>query len=541
MDFILININELKEKYLTGYSLRNLAKEYNTSKTTIKNKLIKAGITEFRKTNKSHKTEKRLISHNIEQIKVQEFIKKSKFKFGNKFEYLEESYTNYNKPVQIICPEHGKIEITPTTHLNNQYGCILCSKEYKRQEYQQKYLKILKEKYKDYQYPNFKFTHLKQTIEVICPKHGKFTINLKRHLNGNKCKKCANELLKSNTEEFIEKSAQIHGENYDYSDSNYISSKEYLIIKCKAHGEFLQRPNNHLNGHGCPICAKECLTSKAQQEITEFINQLGFKTVSNTRTVINPLELDIYLPDQNFAIEYNGLFWHSYDKPETKEEKYKHYNKNEKCINKNIKLIQIFENEWQQNKEIIQSIIKSKLGCTNRIYARKCGISEISSKEFKEFCINNHIQGSVNSKIKYALMYNGMIVSVIGFNKHKKYEWEITRFCNLLNTTVVGGASKLLKYFIKVNDPENILTFADRRYSDGNVYRKLGFKLHSITSPGYFYTDLKNVYNRVNFQKHKLNDKLKKFNPLYSESQNMFNNGYRRIWDCGHYKFLYQI
>ena len=126
----------------------------------------------------------------------------------------------------------------------------------------------------------------------------------------------------------------------------------------------------------------------------------------------------------------------------------------------------------------------------------------------------------------------------MSFNKHPKYQWEITRFANKLNMTVVGGASKLFKHFLREHNPDQILTYADRRYSNGNLYKKLGFKLDGITQPNYIYIKNKKIFSRQQFQKHKLKDKLEDFNPLLTEAENMFNNGYRRMWDAGNYRFL---
>ena len=251
-------------------------------------------------------------------------------------------------------------------------------------------------------------------------------------------------------------------------------------------------------------------------------------------------ELDVFIPSLNLAIEYHGLYYHSHNYIETKEEKYKHFLKADICGKNDVKLIQIFEDEWLFKKDLIKSILKSKLGIIkNKIYARNCNIVELSNNDFNKFCNDNHVQGYLNSKIKLGLVYLDKIVSVIGFNK-KNEIYECTRFCNLQNTVVIGGASKLFFYFKKRYNPKIIITFADRRYSNGELYQKLGFKLIGITNPGYFYIKNLNRYNRTLFQKHKLQNKLENFDQKLSEAQNMFNNGFRRIWDAGHYKFVYE-
>lgn len=163
----------------------------------------------------------------------------------------------------------------------------------------------------------------------------------------------------------------------------------------------------------------------------------------------------------------------------------------------------------------------------------------MSLQEYKNFMNEHHLQGYKGSSIKFGLLYQNNFVSAMSFNRHPKYGWEITRFANKLGVSVVGGASKLFKYFIYNHSPEKILTYADRRYSNGNLYKKLGFKLIGFTKPNYFYVKNKKIHSRQQFQKHRLKNKLEVFDPNFTESENMFNNGYRKLWDAGHCKFLY--
>lgn len=159
-------------------------------------------------------------------------------------------------------------------------------------------------------------------------------------------------------------------------------------------------------------------------------------------------------------------------------------------------LIQIFENEWRDKQEIVKSVLRAKLGVTDRIFARKCNVVEISKLRHKEFMDKYHIQGGKGCNVVYGLEYNGDLVSVMSFNKYPKYKWEITRFANKLNMSVVGGASRLFKRFLTDKNPDYILTYADRRYSDGNLYKKLGFNFSKYTAPNYFYIKNKKVLSR---------------------------------------------
>ena len=237
------------------------------------------------------------------------------------------------------------------------------------------------------------------------------------------------------------------------------------------------------------------------------------------------------MPDLNLGFEFNGLYWHS---NEFKEKDY-HLNKTIFFKEKDIRIIHIFEDDWDIKKDIIKSQIKNLLGLTeNKIFARKCQVKEIT--DAKDFLKNNHIQGNVNSIIKLGLYYNEELVSVMTFDnfegrkKMKEKEWNLNRFCNKLNYNVIGGASKLLKYFIKNYNPTRIISYADRIWSNGNLYYQLGFKLVNTTKPDYKY-----IINGV--RKHKSNFKKSKLDTTLTESQEMNNKGINKIYDCGKLKF----
>lgn len=382
-----------------------------------------------------------------------------------------------------------------------------------------------------YDYSKVRYHNSKINVVIVCPVHGEFEQLPLNHLMGHGCPLC-NRITK---EEFISRSNIIHDYKYSYDNIDYINSSVKIYIECPIHGMFMKTPISHLNGHGCPKCAIKI--PKAQNEIRSILNNLNVKL--NDRAIIPPYEIDIFVPDYHIGIEHHGLYYHSYNRLETRDEKYKHYHKADICKRHNILLLQIFEDEWQYKNNIVKSIIKSKFNTNDRVFARKCIVSEINSKDFNLFCENNHIQGKLDTKIRLGLYHNNNLVCVMGFNKHKKYSYECTRFCNLLNVNTVGGASKLFNYFIKNYNPKSILSYADRRFSNGSLYYKLGFVLESITKPGYFYVKGNNRYTRHKFQKFKLKNKLIIYDDKLTEADNMFNNGYRRIWDAGHYKFIW--
>lgn len=298
------------------------------------------------------------------------------------------------------------------------------------------------------------------------------------------------------------------------------------------------------NGYArCPNCHKlySNLSCK-ESELGDFVSSIYTgRVLKHDRTVLNGKELDLYLPDKHLAFEFDGIYWHSeLNHPGTSF----HLHKTVECEKLGIHLIHIFENEWLTKREIVNSRIKNLLGLsTNRIFARKCTIKEVDSKTSIEFQDVNHLQGHTNAKIHLGLYYQDELVSLMTFGKPRfdsHHEWELLRFCNKLDTSVVGAASKLLIHFERMYKPNSIVSYADRRWSNGKVYRKLGFILDHISEPNYWYWKSPNEFlllHRVKFQKHKLSQLLENFDPNLTEVENMYANGYNRIFDCGNLVF----
>jgi len=296
------------------------------------------------------------------------------------------------------------------------------------------------------------------------------------------------------------------------------------------------------NGRWQNIYCSSCHSSSIQKEIKQYLISLGENVIENDTVILNGKEIDLYLPKHKLAIEVDGIYWHSELKG--KKRNY-HLSKTESCNNLGISLLHIFENEWRESQEIVKSIIANKLRINSRkIYARKTKVKELDNKTKKDFLNKNHLQGNGRSQYKYGLYCEDELVSVMTFGKrkitNKNPEYEIIRFASKLGTNVIGGASKLLKHFEKTHSPEKIITYSDRRYSTSNTfYQKLGFRYSHSSKPNYWYfKGNMNLLSRVNFQKHKLKDKLEKFDESLSEWENMKHNGYNRIWDCGNYVFV---
>ncbi len=284
----------------------------------------------------------------------------------------------------------------------------------------------------------------------------------------------------------------------------------------------------------CTACYKKGMGSKGEHDLYEFVCSLNNGTIKTDRIILNGHELDIYVPNKKLAIEFNGLYWHN----ELMKEKNYHLWKTEECEKQGIQLIHVFEDEWNYKQEIVKSRLKGLLGLNDRIYARKTECRTIDFKTAKEFLDDNHIQGSCMSAYNYGLFYNNELVSIMTFGKSrfKDNEFELLRFANKLYTNVIGGASKLFSHFRKDHpEIEKIVSYADRRWSKGNLYEKLGFECAGKTAVNYYYVVKDCRHNRMEFQKHKLVAEGADLNK--SEHEIMLDRGIYRIYDCGNLKY----
>jgi hypothetical protein len=215
--------------------------------------------------------------------------------------------------------------------------------------------------------------------------------------------------------------------------------------------------------------------SSGQKQIAEFVKSIGFDVQQNVKIFdTDKREIDIFVPEKNFGIEYDGLYFHGSDRKLSSAEKKIHQKKVIDAEKTGNLVIRITEEEWKESPELVKSIIRSKLGITEKIYARKCDLRIVDSKNTKQFLETTHLSGYAVSKVNLGLYYENELVAVCTFGKprfEKNYEWEIIRFASKLNTTVVGGFQKILNYFRK-NYTGSIITYADRRISNGNVYAK---------------------------------------------------------------------
>jgi len=276
--------------------------------------------------------------------------------------------------------------------------------------------------------------------------------------------------------------------------------------------------------HSYGLYVSPSFTSTGEQEVTDYIKTLGF-TVKKHKT--KRYEIDIFIPELKIGIEFNGVYWHS------RYTRSYHFDKYIMCREDGIRLIQFWDVDWNEKKDLIKKKLCHILGArTEKIFARKCSIQSIRSGDLRTFYNENHIQGYKPCKNNFVLRYNNTIVAAISIQKNK-----IERYASSIH--VVGGFTRLLKYAIETLNLISIETFADLFWSDHeqNQYMKNGFKFISITEPNYYWCKSGKMYSRVKFQKHKLTN-MPHYDINKTEKQIMEANKYYKVHDAGNAKFL---
>lgn len=466
---------------------------------------------------------------------------------GDNYDLSKFNYIDTKSKVTLGCKEHGFFEITFNKITTRKSGCQKCGMikpsvtNIRSLEDVLSESKVKHNNFYDYskviEYKGRKNKHI-----ITCPIHGDFEQTFDAHLSGKGCVKCGHkkttEVTKITQEQAIDTFKKAHGDKYDYSLVEYTVSADKINIICKTHGVFNQKANNHSQGAGCPNCVSS--VSKAELEIREFLEQYENVSYNRRDLLTSKKELDIVIDSKKIAVEYNGVYYHS----DLFIDSNYHIEKTKDCNKSGLRLVHIFEDEWTYKKDIVKSRLLNILNRTpNKIYARNTIVKEVSSKDASKFLEDNHIQGKVNSSIRIGLYYKEELISLMTFSglrknlgqSAKNNHYELLRFCNKINTTIVGGASKLISHFEKKYTPEEIISYADIRWSEGNLYEVLDFIKVSITPPNYFYVEGSKRLNRFNFRK----DLLVKagYDETKTEKEIMKQRGYLRVYDCGAIKY----
>lgn len=327
---------------------------------------------------------------------------------------------------------------------------------------------------------------------------------------------------------------------YDHTGSAQEHCPSYWKYKCNYCGKIVVLNATKVDSElQIPRCECQYQHSKFEDDIYNYVSELYKDTIErNTRKVIAPNELDVYLPKKNLAIECNGDYWHS---AEAHTNTY-HQNKTQDCAKHNIHLIHIFEYEWVANKKKLQTYLKAQLLQPERtFYARQCEIKRIDNQTALDFCDKYHLQNGISCLEAYGLYNKDELLMVMTFGMPRfndNYDTELLRLCIKEGINVVGGAGKLFNAYITKHPKETIMSYCNLAKFTGKVYETLQFKYLYTTEPNYVYVKHKTVLTRYQCQKHKLVEQG--FDENMSESQIMRQRGFNKIYDCGNAVYLYE-
>jgi len=275
---------------------------------------------------------------------------------------------------------------------------------------------------------------------------------------------------------------------FDKWTSEFIGSFDKPSTGCKKCGEYFNPAVNDLlrNKHNCPKCSKSF--SNEENEVLEFIKSIyDGKVISQSFDIISPKQIDIYLPKLNLAIEYCGVYWHT------------------------------------------EKFLRDR---------KLCKIKPINNKIRKTFLNKNHIQGDGQGKFSYGLYYEDELIACMTFKHIKNNDYYLNRYAT--SKQIPGGSSRLLKHFQRNHEWNQIISFADLRWSDGNLYEQTGWKLDRVLPEDYSYFYKGKVHHKFNFRRRQLQNIMQEsFDSDKTEYQNCLDFGIYRLWDCGKNRYIY--
>lgn len=345
--------------------------------------------------------------------------------------------------------------------------------------------------------------------------------------------------LEQVTKRVFDTGCTLTGEYVDYTTPTTINCR-----LCKNDWSISIKDFTNNGTYACPKCTCNDHQSVGEQQLRDWLVEEGLSVEQSNRTLLNGREIDLIAKTHNRALclEYNGVHYHTerYGRDSTY-----HLNKTLSSERAGIPLFHVWDVDWNTptKRPTLQSMIRLKLGnVKHRIPGRKTTISIISPSDAKSFLNKYHLHGFVGASNHFGMFFDSQLVGVMSlgvprFERTGEQTLELYRLAFKHDTVVMGGFEKFIKTLSNANLCKVLTSYVDRSFSQGHSYKRCGFKLEKITTPGYHYEKSGRLYSRHKFQKHKLASELPSFNPQATELVNMTNSGYSRLWDCGHFKF----
>lgn len=429
--------------------------------------------------------------------------------------------------ITAVCSVHGEIT-KPLVHWNVN-GCPHCGRESsaaapkvtdhliainnsKRTAYEKRFLEHLAKSKDRFDASTVQYVNQKTPVELRCLEHNQlFYPTPKNMLDKNTgCSLCGDAKVSAHkytrVDDFLARASVVHGAEYNYSRVSYAGTHEKVEIVCSKHGSFWVTPHSHITGKtGCPSCGQK---SRFETELREELDNMQVLYTVRDRALLQGKEIDVYIPSAKLGVELHGLHWHCEDRVGNL-----HRDKWRLANDAGIRLIQIFSDEWEQQRSIVLSKIKALLGLSDKLGARECSVVRPEFAAVRGFLATHHIQGAgAPHKTAYGLEYNGSLVAVMTFGKARTGAMtktsgaqELLRYAGA--KTVQGGFTRLLAAFRAEYPTDTVVSYCDLRWGDGRTYKQAGWRLAGITEPDYWWLPSNNSRSRVSryaTQKHKL-------------------------------------
>lgn len=461
--------------------------------------------------------------------------------------------SNSKEKFTLTCAEHGEFEVTLNQLMatKSKYGvaCPTCNVKRRGEVSRvgsETLLGRLKEVFPKYEFNLASGQLTNEKCEYDCSVHGVKTAVVSDLLRGHGCNECALEARTQTIRKVIGLTARqnvmdvaaMHGGSVILHYATVKGTHDIVRATCVEHGSWEAMLYAVKVGSGCPRCTHRI--SKPERELSAWLDSLKVEHVQQCRQTLEQGTLDIYIPDAQVAVEYNGLYWHSEDKAG----RTKHLRKLKDAGKAGVRLLTVFEDEWLERPEVVKKVIASALGISrDKVFARNTEVVVISWEAAAALYDANHLQGpGTPCNENLGLVVNGNLVAAMSFREDRfgSHDREVVRYA--ATTRVVGGFSKLFKNYVRSQAKgTRIVSYCDLRWFTGESYGKAGMVFQGASEPGYWWCKGVKRHSRVGFQKHKLKGKLAVFDEARTESENMRNNGYWKVWDCGMGRWSYTV
>lgn len=473
-------------------------------------------------------------------------------------------YAGMNQKIDFVCPTHGAMQMDAKNMMAGK-ECKLCSfaarKGRTRTTLKKMLIKFEAAHGDRYDYSDTVFRGSSVPLDIRCREHGVFQQLPWAHAKGSGCPKCAYYKKGSSQrlahDEFVARIEKLFPGQFDLSGVEYSNNHTPITIRCIEHDQLCTTKPGYLFNSANPCTKCNHMRSVGEEEVAAFLSTFT-TVVRRDRTLLAPKEVDIYLPEYGLAVEFCGEYWHSCgSREEERDKRDSHYQKFVRCAEQDIRLITVFAGEWKTRSPQIKRLLRNAVGKgRGRVMARKCDLRRVPHADASKFFERYHIQGGAGAGEHYGLYWKGALVACMRFTNgandrgrnSKSRMWTLARYAT--RVSVVGGASRLFRAFLREYQPSEVKSFSDNRYFSGGVYEKLGFARDADLDPDYQVWSPKiGLRPKTHYQRKHLPARLKEhgtattFDPdtdPRTETEMTYLMGARRLYDCGKVRWVWR-